>query len=367
MAAPPGEPLPGLSAAELRAFTAGRALFDRAFTPEHGLGPIFNQTRCSSCHDLPTTGGHGAEPVTKVSRFDAVNGCDLLEAEGGDLLQASVVPALIDAGVRPERIPENATEAALVRAPALYGVGLVEAVPDEDILARADPDNEDGDGVSGRAAILVDGAVGRFGGKAQDATLAGFIATAARGELGLTTPGDPTEPLPNGHALPDGADPAPEPELDADELALLAAYVRFLAPPPAVTPEDPDARTDVREGGRIFDRIGCAACHVPTMITAPNASPALDRKRFRIYSDLLLHDLGGQTRDVCAPGVHPTERLTARLAGLSLRHEFMHDGSAQNLTAAIELHGGEAAASRAAFRALDRRSRDQLIAYLQML
>ncbi len=365
--AEPGAPLPGLSAAEAEAFAAGQALFNRPFAPEEGLGPIFNQDRCSSCHDLPTSGGHGADPVTKVSRFEPAVGCSLLEDEGGDLIQARLVPALSALGVPPERLPSDATEITRLRPPALYGLGLVEAVPREDILSRADPDDADGDGIRGRPAILADGSLGRFGGKGQDPTLFRFVEAATRGELGLTTPLHPLEHLPNGRPFPQGVDPTPEPEIDEASLGLLVAYVRFLAPPTPRPPDDPARADDVRRGARVFEEIGCASCHVPTMVTGPNDSPALDRKSFRIYSDLLLHDLGGEIMDVCAPGVSPAERITARLVGLGLRRDFMHDGVAQGVEPAIRFHGGEAAGSRRAFGALDERRRELLYLFLWTL
>ena len=161
--APAGAPLPGVTTYESEQFVLGQALFNRAFTPEEGLGPLFNQVSCSSCHDLPTSGGHGAEPVTKVSDFDESSGCNLLKEDGGDLLQASVVPALRTAGILPERIPTSATAVTELRAPALYGIGLVEAIEDDDILAQADPDDQDGDGISGRPGLGGQGLPGRFG------------------------------------------------------------------------------------------------------------------------------------------------------------------------------------------------------------
>lgn len=365
--AEPGAPLPGLSPSEAEAFAAGHALFNRPFTAEEGLGPIFNQDRCSSCHDLPTSGGHGAEPVTKVSRFDPDAGCSLLESEGGDLIQARLVPALAELGIRPERLPPESTEVTRLRPPALYGLGLVEAVPEEDVRGRADPDDTDGDGISGRPSVLADGSLGRFGGKGRDPTLASFVEGAARGELGLTTPLHPFEHLPNGQPFPEGVDPTPEPEIDDASLELLVAYVRFLAPPTPRPIDDPARSDDVRRGARLFEEIACATCHTPTMVTGPNASPALDRKPFRIYSDLLLHDLGGETGDVCAPGVSPAERITARLVGLGLRRDFMHDATAQSVESAIRLHGGEAAGSRAAFGDLGEAERELLYLFLRTL
>lgn len=365
--APPGHPLPGLGSGELERFVAGRALFDRPFTPEEGLGPLFNQTRCSSCHDLPSSGGHGAEPVTKVSRFEEGRGCSLLEAEGGDLLQASVTLAAFEAGVRPEQIPASATAATELRAPALYVLGLASRVPENEIRRRADPDDRDGDGISGRPGLAPGGRLGRFGTRARHATLEEFVEAALLGELGLTNPGLPHEALPNGRPLPEGVDPAPDPEIGRDQVALLTDYIRFLAPPPGSLPKDPGERARAREGERIFDAVGCATCHTPTMVTARHESPALDRKRFRIYSDLLLHDMGPELAGTCAPGVAPSEWRTPPLVGLRFRNDLLHDGRAKGPAAAILLHGGEAEAARDAYRALDPEARASLLRFLGSL
>lgn len=365
--APSGEPIPGLGAEEAARFSAGKALFNRAFTPEEGLGPLFNQTRCSSCHDLPTSGGHGAESVRKATRFDEATGCDLLEEGGGDLLQSAVTALGRAAGIQPERIPEGATHTADIQPPPLYGLGLVEAVPDSAIAAGADPEDRDGDGISGRLGAGKDGSLGRFGMKAVHATLASFIAEAARGELGLTSPDHPVENLPQGRPLPEGADPAPDPEVDAAFLSALTDYVRFLAPPPAAVPEDREGKAAVAQGREIFTEIGCAACHTPFWTTGPNPSPALNEKRFRAYSDFLLHDLGPELADICAPGAAPSEWRTAPLVGLSLRSVFLHDGRAQRLVDAIQLHGGEAARSRDRFRSLPDRLREDVVRFLQSL
>jgi CxxC motif-containing protein (DUF1111 family) len=305
--------------------------------------------------------------VTKVSRFDAASGCSLLEEDGGDLLQALVVPALFDAGIMPERIPESATAVVELRPPPLYGLGLVEAVEEAAIRDRADPRDVDGDGVSGRLATALEGSVGRFGAKGQHATLRGFITSALNGELGLTTTGHLSEQLLNGQALPEGSDPAPDPEVTEAQLVLLEAYVRFLAPTEARLPEESRARASVSEGARVFESIGCASCHTPTMLSGPHESAALDQRRFRLYSDLLLHDMGSDLADICAPGVMPSEWMTTRLVGLGYRTEFMHNRRAQGLEAAILLHGGEGGSSRDAYQGLDSVSREQLMDFLRSL
>lgn len=363
--AAPGEPLPGLSPEELASFEAGRLWFERPFTPDEGLGPLFNQTRCSSCHDLPTTGGHGAEPVVKVSGHDGAGGCSLLEEHGGDLLQASVVEALREAGFSPERVPAEADAMTELRAPPLYGLGLVAAVPDREIRRRADPNDRDGDGISGRVGSGDGQRPGRFGAKGQHATLEAFIESAANGELGLTTPRQPTEQPLNGVPVPAELDPAPEPELDDEALALLTAYVRFLASPGGA---GDGPREPAGDGGlRLFEEVGCADCHVPTLRTGPSEVAALDRRSFRIYSDLLLHDMGPGLEGICTPGASNREYRTEPLMGLRYRNVFLHDGRARRLMDAILAHGGEAEAARAAFAALNRLQQEELLRFLRTL
>ena len=365
--APAGTPLPGVTTYESEQFVLGQTLFNRAFTPEEGLGPLFNQVSCSSCHDLPTSGGHGAEPVTKVSDFDEHTKCNLLKEDGGDLLQASVVPALRTAGILPERIPVSATAVTELRAPALYGIGLVGAIEDEDILIKADPDDQDGDGISGRPGLGPDGSLGRFGSKAQHATLSEFIENAIRGEMGLTTPAHPVEEMPNGLPLPEGSDPVPDPEIETSDLTLLSAYIGFLAQPPRRTLDSPEDQAASEEGRQIFANIGCATCHTPTLVTGNHQSSALNRKRFRIYSDLLLHDMGPELASICAPGASPSEWRTTRLVGLYLRSEFLHDGRARSVRDAILMHGGEAESARYRFQDLTPELQQSVLLFLRTL
>lgn len=351
---------------ELRTFAAGKALFNRPFTPEEGLGPLFNQDRCSSCHDLPTSGGHGAEPVTKASRFDFAQGCNVLADQGGDLLQFVVTDHARALGVGPERMPPDATAKTDMRAPALYGLGLVEAIPDDAIVRAADPDDADGDGISGRPNLDSQGRIGRFGRKAQHATLFGLVEEAARLEMGLTTPGHPREESANGVPVPPSADLAPDPEIGQADLQLLTDYVRFLAPPQPVRTAEVEP-SDVREGAKVFEWLGCESCHTPTFQTTPSNIPAFDQKTFRLYSDLLLHDLGPDLAETCTPGTTPSEWKTARLVGLGHRFEFLHNGRAQTIEEAILLHGGEASAMRDTFRRLNPSAKQQLLSFLMSL
>ena len=157
-----------------------------------------------------------------------------------------------------------------------------------------------------------------------------------------------------------------DPEVDGAFLASLTDYVLFLAPPTR-RPVPPEERAAVREGERTFEALGCTSCHTPVLTTGPSESPALDRKAFRVYSDLLLHDLGPDLADICAPGATPSEWRTARLVGLGLRSEFMHNGRAQRLDDAIRLHGGEGSSARDAYAALSDGERQDLLRFLQTL
>ena len=363
----PGLPLPGLSETEQDAFARGRALFDRPFSPEDGLGPLYNQDRCSSCHDLPTSGGHGAEPVTKVSRFDPSNGCSTLREQGGDLLQLIVTAPGRAAGLTGERIPDGTTAISYIRAPAVYGLGLVARIAEAEILRRADPDDLDGDGVSGRPNLDAAGRVGRFGRKAQHATLPGFIEEALRLEMGITTPDNPEETRFNGQELPPGADIAPDPEATDEQLRSLVNYISLLAPPKRRPPENAQGLADIEEGERVFAFLGCDVCHTPAFTLGPSESSAFAGVRFRLYSDLLLHDMGPDLAATCTAGTTPSEWKTARLVGLGHRSEFLHDGRAQRLADAIRLHGGEASASRDVFLRLTPEARRQLMSFLRSL
>ncbi len=362
-----GSPLVGLEASDLARFQAGKALFQHGFTFPEGLGPLFNEDRCSSCHDLPTIGGTGVETVQKATRYVPPGPCDQLRGAGGDVFQDRASPALQALGVEREPIPPEATGRTRLDPPALFGLGLMEAIPDQAILARVDSGDADGDGISGRAGRTRDGRLGRFGQKADQATLKDFVETALLAEMGLTTAGRPAEEGVAGAALPQGVDPAPEPELGDDQAELLVTFVRFLAPPPPSRSPSFAERDSVRRGRRIFHQLGCAGCHVPEMRTGPSDVPSLHRKVIPLYSDLLLHDLGPDLADVCGPAASPSEFRTARLLGLRLRLRFLHDGRAQLLQDAILLHGGEARAARDKFQGLSYAAKQYLFEFLNSL
>lgn len=365
VAGEPGQPLPGLTEEQLGRFLLGRALFERRSTEEEGLGPLYNAERCGECHATPASGGSGAPLVLKATRY-ADGRCDLLRDEGGDNIQQHATPLARAKGILGEVVPGRATGSARVTGPSLHGLGLIEAIPDAGILAREDPADADHDGISGRAPRAPDGRILRFGRKGETATIPQFVGTALGSELGLTTPAHPAEETVNGKPLPPGTDPAPDPEIDARGVGLLADYVRFLAPP---APERTAGavRDSVRRGGRLFGSIGCAGCHVPSLLTGRSDVAALDRRVARLYSDLLEHDLGPVLAGVCGAAATPAEYRTAPLWGLRYRSLLLHDGRAHTLRRAIELHGGEALASRAGFDRLSPAEQDLVLRFLASL
>lgn len=359
----PGEPLPDLRPAERVRFERGEAIFSRPFRPEDGLGPFFNENACNACHSHPANGGTGEQRLVQVARLDEAGGCQILSPN----VRQQATPPLVAHGLRKEPMPAESTATVRFTAPFLFGLGLVEAVAAEEIRARADATDEDGDGISGRPGSAPDGVVGRFGHRAERATLVGFIDTALRLEMGLTTPLNPTEALSGGVRLPREADPVAEPEVDRETMQLLADYVRFLAPPARRVYKSAEERDRVTRGERIFHAIGCAACHIPSMRTAPNHIRALDRKRVYLYSDLLLHDMGRALAGACTPDASASEFRTALLMGLRYRDRFLHDGRAFGIRDAVELHGGEASEARDRFNALNIGAQVLLLQFLESL
>ena len=363
-----GEPLAELATGERGRFLLGRALFERLATADEGLGPLYNAERCSDCHDQPVTGGGGIQRVRvlKATRF-ADGRCDLLHEVGGDNIQRRATDLLKAHGMGPEEVPAEATETALMTAPPLFGLGLVEAVPEAVLEEWADPDDRDGDGISGRLPRLPGGRAARFGRKGDASSVEGFVDTALRFELGFTTHLHPGEEPRNGVPTPPEADPMPDPEIDAQTLGHLSDYIRFLAAPAPEPGLSDAARDTVARGAALFGQIGCSSCHRQELRTGPSSTMALAERVIRPYSDLLLHDLGEELADVCGADAAPRELRTAPLWGLRHRARLLHDGRAGDVTTAIRAHGGEATAARDAFLALPEEARRAVIRFLGSL
>ncbi len=375
-----GDPLPGLTAAELTAFQRGKVMFEKRFKPSEGLGPNYNATSCSSCHSKPVSGG--TAELYRNFYVALVNQTSNLSG-----LPSPVVPAY---GGSPFTSPQFSLEAGRVPIPDLpgivrvaqrnsipiFGTGLFEFISNATIMANADPDDANGDGVSGRANN--DGAgMGRFGVKAQSNNIELFTRAPLMNQMGITS--NPfngsagTVSLDCGIAIQASSDPnsrttdndvVPDPEISRDDLGDLIAFTRFLAPP---QPKPFDAAAT--RGQQQFGQLGCARCHVPELPSA--------RGPVRAYTDLLIHEMGDDLADNVSfgrpqvttndPDNTQREFRTQPLWGVSHFAPYLHDGRAQTLDEAIRAHGGEALAIRTAYEALADADRADVLAFLEHL
>jgi CxxC motif-containing protein (DUF1111 family) len=382
-------PIDGLSQPQRARHLAGDGQFGRPFAAADGLGPIFVATSCESCH----VGDGKGHPVFNLTRFGrpTPSGFDPMRALGGPQVQNR---ALLDYVA--EVVPAGATGVAVFTPPSVTGLGLLEAVEDGTLLALEDPDDADGDGISGRIQLIgpgdiADGAaslddfirqdpgsrvviagryIGRFGKKAATVNLLHQVVMAYREDMGITSDLVPADPVNTqvGHLA---ADAAADPEVGSGVVSDVAFYIRTLRPPPRREGESPD----VQAGEAAFVEIGCAGCHVPSLTTGPSLIAPLDRVTFHPYTDLLLHDMGPELDDDYTEGRALTsEWRTAPLWGIGLAENsqggeafYLHDGRARTLREAITLHGGEAAASRSAFQALAADAQELVLRFLGSL
>ncbi|MBI2686235.1 MAG: c-type cytochrome [Acidobacteria bacterium] len=363
----PGSPLQGLTGHELELFREGLEDFNEVETAEEGLGPAFNGNSCGSCHSIPAIGGVATMTETRAGYVDedgyftAMNGETLynLFSTGKHACQVAIPP---EANVIARRVPTP-----------IFGDGLIEAIADATIIAGEDPEDRNGDGIKGRASRIFDVAtrtnkIGRFGWKAQQATLLAFSGDAYRNEMGITNDLFLTELMPGiAPAQAKLCDGKPEPEDVRNRLTGLrsidnfANFMRLLAPV-----ERAPMTAEIQRGETLFTAIGCAACHTPTMMTAPSQNPVFDRKAVALYSDLLLHDIG--TGDgIEQADATGDEIRTPPLWGLRFRRPLLHDGRAASYYHAIEMHAREAEASRKRAEALSPGDRTALLAFLGSL
>jgi CxxC motif-containing protein (DUF1111 family) len=364
--APPkfGDPLSGLKKDEMDLFSEGREDFMEEETPEDGLGPVFNNVSCAACHSNPVVGGDSDILETrfgriKQKRFDAMNefGGSLIQSQGiGDCLGKN----------NGEKVPPQATIVAERKTTPLFGLGLVDNVPDESLLKIAE--DQKGTGVEGTAHIVTDVAsgkqrIGRFGWKAQVATLLTFSGDAYLNEMGITNPLFPTENAPQGNAdLLKQCDTKADPEDDGTGVQNFTNFMTLLAPPP----RGPITKA-VRDGEEIFTSLGCALCHYPTLKTGPSSTAGLNHQTFQPFSDFLLHDMGSLGDGIEQGGATGSQMRTAPLWGLRVRTTFLHDGRTNDLSTAILAHDGQGVTARKGYQDLDKSAVDNLIAFLKSL
>jgi len=388
-------------------------------TARDGLGPLLNTNACQNCH-IKDGRGHPPAPdatsaVSMLVRLSIPAGpehAEVVRERGiapepsyGGQLQDMAIPGVAPEGKvrlrysteqvrfadgsevelrRPEielndlaygdMHPE--TRMSLRIAPPMIGLGLLEAIPEEALLANADPDDRNGNGISGRPNRVFDQTsrqtvIGRFGWKAGQPSLNQQNADAFFNDMGLSTSllsgSSCTDRQTECRAMPDGG----EPEVSDDILAQVLFYTRNLGVPARRNVDDPQ----VLAGKTLFHRAGCQSCHVPQFTTAADAAePELANQLIRPYTDLLLHDMGeGLADDRAEFEANGREWRTPPLWGIGLTQavsghtQFLHDGRARNLLEAILWHGGEAEKARQIVLGYDQNERTALLSFLESL
>ena len=395
-------------------------------TSSDGLGPLYNARGCQSCHlrdgrgrppeageaassllmrlSVPPTVPRPAEPTesTLPATPDPTYGLQL-QTFG---IQGHAAEGHVAVDWTEETVPLAGGEVAHLRRPAwrienwgygppapglmtsprvappMIGLGLLELVPEAEVIAGADPDDRNHDGISGRAARVWSGALGhaalgRFGWKALAPTLADQSADAFMADMGLSTPihvaqghGECTPAQTLCRAAPDGAPGPGQPEVEPRLFDLVVFYARNLGVPARAEPT-----REAMRGRAIFREIGCSSCHRPSFTTGHAADrPELSGQRIWPYTDLLLHDMGEGLADNRPEGAADgREWRTAPLWGLghtqavSGHTELLHDGRARNVLEAILWHGGEAQAARDRVVGLPPADRAAMLAFLGSL
>lgn len=357
-----GNPLPGLTNGQLSLFNTGFLQFTLQWDPVKGLGPVITQQECAICHMLPV--GGGTSPTRRTTFFGKLNSdgsFNPLTNEGGFVLQpiseSKFVPRCT---VRGETLPADATITSQRVPPQLLGGGLVDSIDDATITSFA---TSKGLGIQGSVNMVNDwngvSRPGRFGTKAQFASLVQAVGQAFQHDVGVTNPVSLNEDCPNAAPgtpscpttlvpqvcikiqEPNDFKPAPPGGLETIQLM---NYVMFLAPNPPGTVN--------MNGQTLFSSVGCALCHNPTYTTKPAAKvmnnftggfgpvvPALSNQSVNLYSDLLIHHLGPTLADCMQFGqANGDQWRTTALWGLSTRTVYLHDGRTTDVNTAIQLH-----------------------------
>lgn len=362
-------PIEGLTPEQSVQFVRGDIAFnDEIFTPETGLGPLFVATSCGTCH----AGDGKGHPFTTLTRFGQPDsmGNHFLHLGGPQLQNRAIYNYL------PENIPVGATFSKFT-PPANTGLGLLDAVTDADLLSLADPDDMNGDGISGRPnwialplytsvrpnSIIRNGKyIGRFGKKAATYDLLQQTATAYNQDIGIASTYEPYDTY-NGQLI--------DPEVSNQTIIDVVFYLKTLKAPIQRNTNSPD----VVAGRNIFTQISCGKCHIPEMKTGASPINALSHKTFAPYTDMLLHDMGTGLDDGYTEGTAGTaEWRTPPLWGIGLsknsqggQYFLLHDGRVRSLEEAILFHGGEAQNSKSNYQQLTASEKAKLIKFLESL
>jgi CxxC motif-containing protein (DUF1111 family) len=362
-------PIEGLSNQQSAQFLKGDIAFNNeVFTAQTGLGSIFVATSCGSCH----AGDGKGHPFTTLTRFGQIDetGNQFLHL-GGPQLQNRALP-----GYTPEQIPDGATFSKFT-PPSVTGLGFLNLVSDADILTMADPNDADGDNISGvpnwidvpafvaihQSAVSQGGKyIGRFGKKASVYDLLQQTVNAYNQDMGITSLFNPVDIYSKLEIAP---------EVSTSTIHNVVFYLQTLKAP--IQRNQNDAK--IIQGKNIFNQINCAGCHKPTLTTGYSPISPLSFKTFHPYTDLLLHDMGLALDDGYTEGNAKTyEWRTPPLWGLGLspssqggQYFLMHDGRAKSIEEAILMHGGEATNSKTQYQNLSQADKDALIKFLKSL
>ena len=370
---PPYETLNADNVVARRSFNDNRFIFEEFETIQDGLGPTYNAQSCRECHQNVVTGG--ASQVAELRSVRLENG-QLFESLGGTLIQSRAThPDLVE-----RVIPEDAIRTFRISTNTL-GNGFVEAIANSTLLAIRDKQPAEMRGSAVIVPVLeANGTsrIGRFGWKSQHASLESFSADAYLNEMGITSPLFPEENTSSGRyvGFGSGYDPVADPEDDGEDVVSFADFMRATKAPPRGPISD-----DVLAGEALFNKIGCAVCHTPSITTAkPGAKingstftvpAALGNKIIHPYSDFLLHDIktGDGVPVLPLPEYNSTANQirTAPLWALRTRNRLMHDGLSFTKQDAIQRHGGQATGVTNNYNALSAGEKAQLLAFLDSL
>jgi len=368
-ATPPdfGQPLAGLPADLIDRFNAGKEEFEGVETVEEGVGPVMNDVACANCHTVAAIGGGSATLETRFGRMGGDGLFDPMAYAGGSLIQKQGIGATGGCEYLSEIVPPEATITAERRTTPLFGLGLVDAVPDSTFYAIAYEEKFHPDGIAGLVSVVTKiatgkQAVGKFGWKCQNPSLFQFSGDAYINEMGITNPEFPDESCPQGDCDLLSCNPMPGVNDDGTGVQEFTDFMTFLAPPP----RGPITAQAVF-GELVFLGIGCNGCHRSEIRTGSNPVAALNKVRFHPYSDFLLHDMGSLGDGITQNLATGQLMRTAPLWGLRKITTYLHDGRATTLDAAILAHAGQAKKARDRYAALPGYKKTWLAAFLNSL
>jgi CxxC motif-containing protein (DUF1111 family) len=358
-------------------FDLDRETFEEREDVSDGLGPVYNAQSCAECHQTPVSGSGSQITALRVGRF---NGARFTDRPGGSLINDRA----IDPAIQERANPEDNVQTFRTSLSAL-GDGYVEAIPDSAFTGIQSHQPQGMKGFIVRVPVLeAPGTtrIGRFGWKAQQASLISFAADAYLNEMGITSPLAPNENTSNGNSVAD-FDTVPDPEdaatSDSPFGPDIEAFARFIRSTQAPGRDaELAASPEAQAGAHVFEQIGCANCHTESITTAPAGTvinggtftvpAALGNKVIHPYSDFMLHDVGTGDGIVQVGGQETRNKLrTPPLWGLRTHSRLMHDGASLTRDDAIRRHGHEAAPVTRNYNRLPPQEKDQLMAFLASL